>query len=335
MIPVSKISTFGAQLVERRRVAVDRPALLSGPGAGTLPSTGSPSTFQTRPRVMSPTGTEIGAAGVHDCRAAGEAIGRVHRDRADAVVAQVLLHLGDQHAALGALDPERGVDLRELLGEHGVDHDALDLDQAADVLGAAVALGHVSPTWKLAGRRWRGTPEGRPPRIQSIGGRVPRTTEPSAAPTAGRASARPERGRGRTPAAPGCRRIRSCSAARLRSAGSTATASIAASAAIRARAPPRIVARARRLAQAGVTTTTAREGSTGGASRRRPVNAPISRLEDWQRSQRRRWRARAASSRRPSSPSSSSEIHWAARSQAVVLRQRVMAPVETPIERRS
>ena len=35
-------------------------------------------------------------AGVDHVGAAREAVGRVHRDRADAVVAEVLLHLGDQ-----------------------------------------------------------------------------------------------------------------------------------------------------------------------------------------------------------------------------------------------
>ena len=35
-------------------------------------------------------------AGVDDVGAAREPVGRVHRDRADAVVAEVLLHLGDE-----------------------------------------------------------------------------------------------------------------------------------------------------------------------------------------------------------------------------------------------
>ena len=51
-----------------------------------------------RPSVASPTGTVIGAAGVDDLGAAGEAVGRVHRDRAHAVVAEVLLDLADERA---------------------------------------------------------------------------------------------------------------------------------------------------------------------------------------------------------------------------------------------
>ena len=64
-------------------------------GAG-LPSTGSPMTFKMRPRSSAPTGTEIGAPVSRRVHPADEAVGRVHRDRADAVVAEVLLHLRDQ-----------------------------------------------------------------------------------------------------------------------------------------------------------------------------------------------------------------------------------------------
>ena len=57
-------------------------------------------------------------AGVDDVDAARDAVGGVHGDRADAVVAEVLLHLRDQvdrraPVLLGELDPERGVDLRQ------------------------------------------------------------------------------------------------------------------------------------------------------------------------------------------------------------------------------
>ena len=70
-------------------------------GAAGCSSTGSPSTFQTRPSVMSPTGTEIGLPVSMHLGAAREAVGGVHRDRADAVVAEMLLHLCDQVAAVG------------------------------------------------------------------------------------------------------------------------------------------------------------------------------------------------------------------------------------------
>ena len=75
------------------------------------------------------------AAGVDHLVAALEAVGRVHRDRADAVVAEVLLDLADQRVASSAsrsaspahLDLERRVDLGQVVvAEHGVDDDAGD-----------------------------------------------------------------------------------------------------------------------------------------------------------------------------------------------------------------
>ena len=95
-------------------------------------------------------------ARVHDLEAAGEAVGRVHRDGAHAVVAEVLLDLAHEHALLGARadagslllagrigarDRDRVVDLGQAVGEDGLDHDALDLLDAPEVLlllGAAV-----------------------------------------------------------------------------------------------------------------------------------------------------------------------------------------------------
>ena len=87
-------------------------------------------------------------AGVDHLEAAREAVGRVHRHGAHAVVAEVLLDLAHEHALAGARadarrlllgggrgtrDRDRVVDLRQALGEHGLDHDALDLLDAPDV----------------------------------------------------------------------------------------------------------------------------------------------------------------------------------------------------------
>jgi len=45
----------------------------------------------------------------------------------------VLLHLGDQRAAIGHRDTQRRVDLGQLaMGEDGVDDDTLDFDELAD-----------------------------------------------------------------------------------------------------------------------------------------------------------------------------------------------------------
>ena len=95
-----------------------------------------------RPSVTSPTGTEIGAAGVDDLGAAGQAVGGVHRDGAHPVVAQVLLHLGHEHPIDARdRDVERVVDRGQRALEGGVEHDALDLHDPAD----AASVCHLSP----------------------------------------------------------------------------------------------------------------------------------------------------------------------------------------------
>ena len=89
------------------------------------------------------------AARVDHLGAAREPVGGVHRDRADAVVAQVLLHLEHEPggvallAGLLELDLERVVDLGELaVGEGHLDDDALHLLDRPDVaLGPALLLG--------------------------------------------------------------------------------------------------------------------------------------------------------------------------------------------------
>ncbi len=117
-----------------------------------------------RPSVASPTGTVIGPPVSRTSCAAGEAIGRVHRHSPDAIVAEVLLDLADEHVAAGlradplglllgrgrgTRDRDRVVDLGQALGEDGLDHDALDLLDAPDV---ALAAGALSGRARAAGR---------------------------------------------------------------------------------------------------------------------------------------------------------------------------------------
>ena len=59
-----------------------------------------PMTLMRRPSVASPTGTVIGAPVSMDLGAAREAVGGVHGDGADLVVAEVLLHLADHFVAV-------------------------------------------------------------------------------------------------------------------------------------------------------------------------------------------------------------------------------------------
>ena len=58
-------------------------------------STGSPSTLSTRPSVAAPDRHRNRRARVGAVHAALQAVGRLHRDRADAALAEVLLHLAD------------------------------------------------------------------------------------------------------------------------------------------------------------------------------------------------------------------------------------------------
>ena len=90
-------------------------------------------------------------AGVADLGAAREAVGGVHRHRADAVVAEVLLHLEHERAVAGVVssllvavalevDLEGVVDLGQLVRERDLDHDTLDLLDGADVSVAVLLL---------------------------------------------------------------------------------------------------------------------------------------------------------------------------------------------------
>ncbi|MNL37484.1 hypothetical protein D3C87_1596290 [compost metagenome] len=82
-------------------------------------------------------GHRDGGAGVQDLHPAGEAVGRAHGDRADAVVAQVLLdlsHQADLDARVGgAFDAQGVVDGRQVIAEEDVDHGPDDLGHFAQI----------------------------------------------------------------------------------------------------------------------------------------------------------------------------------------------------------
>ena len=80
------------QVRHGRRGPVDRPALLDLDVARLVDRLAEQVEDAARASPCRP-GTVIGAAGVGDLHAARQAVGGVHGDRADAVVAQVLLHL--------------------------------------------------------------------------------------------------------------------------------------------------------------------------------------------------------------------------------------------------
>ena len=106
---------------------------------GPRSSIGSPMTFMIRPSVLGPTGTRICEPVALTVLAAGEAVGRVHGDGADDILAEVLGDL--EHQAVAAVvGLERRQDRRQLAFERDVDDGADDLaDAAGEVARSGVA----------------------------------------------------------------------------------------------------------------------------------------------------------------------------------------------------
>ena len=105
---------------------------------------------------------------VFDLDATGKPVGAVHGHGAYLVVAQVLLHLGDQHRLLPVVavhsDLERVVDRRQLVGKVHVDDCADDLDHPSLVhtisstsVGARRPNGRRMRVWGYRGQRRPGS----------------------------------------------------------------------------------------------------------------------------------------------------------------------------------
>ena len=100
---------------------------------GPRSSIGSPITFMIRPSVIGPTGTRICEPVSRHLLAAGQAVGRVHRDRADGVLAEMLRDF--EHEAVAVIvGLERREDRRQLAVERHVDDGADDLARSRPVL---------------------------------------------------------------------------------------------------------------------------------------------------------------------------------------------------------
>ena len=86
-----------------------------------------------------------GLAGVDDFHAAHQAVGGAQGDAADAIAAELLLHLAgqmDRDALVVGVDAEGVVDLRQMaFVELGVERRADDLHDMAGVLAVAVVIG--------------------------------------------------------------------------------------------------------------------------------------------------------------------------------------------------
>ena len=130
------------QVAEGGRIAVDRPALDAVGRRRLLVDRLADHVPEPPERHLADRHRDRPSE-VDDVGASREAVRRVHGDRADAVVAEVLLYLGDQVVAVQG-DAECAVDLRQLVREERVDDDALDLDQRACV-GDVLGLSHSVP----------------------------------------------------------------------------------------------------------------------------------------------------------------------------------------------
>ena len=99
LMPVSNISVVGVRFSTVGAVAVDRPALLDLDRLALVDDVAEHVEDAAERHLAD--GHRDRAAGVLDLHAAGQAVGRVHGDRADAVVAEVLLHLADEPLVAG------------------------------------------------------------------------------------------------------------------------------------------------------------------------------------------------------------------------------------------
>ncbi len=97
LMPVSRIGRLRVELVEARRLAVDRVARHVVAELLAVVDRGAEDVEDAPQRLLADRHGDR-SAGVDDLRSARETVGRVHRHRAHAVVAQMLLHLGDEDA---------------------------------------------------------------------------------------------------------------------------------------------------------------------------------------------------------------------------------------------
>ena len=99
LMPVSKTSVFEREVVELRRLAVDRP-VLGGVDRAAAVDRLAEQVEHAAERLLADRHRDR-AAGVDDLHAADHAVGRAEGDAADAAAAEVLLHFA------GELDVDR------------------------------------------------------------------------------------------------------------------------------------------------------------------------------------------------------------------------------------
>ena len=105
-------------------------------GTGPASSTGSPMTFMMRPSVPLPTGTMMGAPVSRHGLAAGQALGRVHRDAAHRVDSPSCWATSSTRRCAVVVGLERVQDLGQVAVELHVDDGADHLRDPAGRVGA-------------------------------------------------------------------------------------------------------------------------------------------------------------------------------------------------------
>ncbi len=154
MIPVSNISVVGANdSNDGASRWIGQRSVSSGSALAEVDR--SPSTLKIRPSVARPTGTEIGApVSITSTPRASPSVVSIATARTRSSPrccctsqtrysswAAAMSSSSSARGGLGALDEDRVVDLRQLVVEHRLDHDALDLLDPPDVALALGALG--------------------------------------------------------------------------------------------------------------------------------------------------------------------------------------------------
>jgi hypothetical protein len=124
---------------------------------GPRSSTGCPTTFMMRPRVLGADRDGDRGAGVLDVLSAAEAVGRVHRDRAHRLLAEVERHLDHEVVGLVVDRRIRRRERRQHLGQ--VAALELDVDDGSRHLDD-LANGHLLSPWSGLDRSSRGARSG-------------------------------------------------------------------------------------------------------------------------------------------------------------------------------
>ena len=133
LMPVSRICGFGSRSSNSGGARwIDQRSALSGISSPL--SIASPSTLKMRPSVTSPTGTEMGApVSSTSLPRARPSVASIATARTRSSPRCCCTSATRIRSTTRDRDVERVVDRRQLAVEHGVEHDALDLHDPADV----------------------------------------------------------------------------------------------------------------------------------------------------------------------------------------------------------